>query len=160
MELKKLKMAKNCCKNCIGNSMSHDESAGCQNVLCPCHQVKPKECKHIDEKGMSLWEGPMWNTILQKCKSCGISWENAYKPSPIQSWEKRLRSILDNYMPNEGMRNLVIRETFAILSTQRTELLKVVEETKKRFRCGACDGAKCGHTLGCQAIEDIIKKIK
>jgi len=31
-------MKNKCCENCIGNPMAHDDSSGCQNVRCECHQ--------------------------------------------------------------------------------------------------------------------------
>lgn len=32
-----------------------------------------------------------------------------------------------------------------------------IELIKKRFRCAACDGAKCEHTQGCQALKELLK---
>ncbi len=43
------------------------------------------------------------------------------------------------------------------------ELGKEVEATRERYKCGACDGAKCGHTMFCnniKTIQQIIKKKK
>ena len=37
---------------------------------------------------------------------------------------------------------------------------EMMEAHKKRFRCGACDGAKIGHTLGCKAVNEILAKYR
>lgn len=34
-----------------------------------------------------------------------------------------------------------------------------IKKIKNRFRCGACDGAKCEHTQGCQALEKVLELI-
>ena len=46
-------------------------------------------------------------------------------------------------------------------------LKKVIEEIrgmvggmKVRYKCGACDGAKCEHTMCCQALSDLLNKLK
>jgi len=51
---------------------------------------------------------------------------------------------------------------FIIKSRTQTikEAVNLVEEIKKRFRCAACDGAKCEHTLGCQSLQDLKSKLK
>lgn len=38
-------------------------------------------------------------------------------------------------------------------------VLKEIEENKKRFSCAACCGAKCGHTMSCQALSSLKEKI-
>jgi len=43
------------------------------------------------------------------------------------------------------------------LESQKKETLEKIEEIRKRFRCAACDGAKCEHTLGCQALTELEK---
>ena len=47
-------------------------------------------------------------------------------------WEKRLKSILDNYMPNEGIRNLLIRRwkrsLAEALSKEREEIIKIIKD--------------------------------
>ena len=40
---------------------------------------------------------------------------------------------------------------------QREELRGKIEKIKERFRCSACDGAKCHHTLGCEALKEVLK---
>ena len=44
-----------------------------------------------------------------------------------------------------------------LLEAQKKETLEKIEEIRKRFRCAACDGAKCEHTLGCQALTELEK---
>ena len=39
-------------------------------------------------------------------------------------------------------------------------LAKDVEKIKENFRCGACDGARCEHTLGCQALTELLSLAK
>lgn len=53
-----------------------------------------------------------------------------------EEWQPRMRSILDNYVPNEGMRNLVMREVADLLSKARAEEREkarvIVEEAASR----------------------------
>lgn len=47
---------------------------------------------------------------LPLCDSC-VKPGHIHKPQePSQEWEERLGTILKNYMPNEGIRNLVLNE--------------------------------------------------
>lgn len=39
-------------------------------------------------------------------------------------------------------------------------LVEKVGEIRNRFKCAACDGAKCGHTLSCQTLDQAIKIIQ
>ena len=48
----------------------------------------------------------------------------------------------------------------SLLAKQQEEFVKIVEEQKTRFRCGACEGAKCGHTHCCMCIADIKSKLR
>jgi hypothetical protein len=48
----------------------------------------------------------------------------------------------------------------ALLSKQRAEFRRVITEERKKIRCGACDGAKCGHTLACKTLDDLLLAIK
>ena len=47
----------------------------------------------------------------------------------------------------------------AKLEEQREDIKKKIEDIKERFRCSACDGAKCHHTLGCEALKEVLKLI-
>ena len=40
----------------------------------------------------------------------------------------------------------------------REETSREIEKLRKRFRCAACDGAKCEHTQGCQILSNILSK--
>ena len=40
------------------------------------------------------------------------------------------------------------------------KILEIAKKLKKRFRCATCDGAKCGHTLGCQVLSDLRNQIE
>ena len=49
-----------------------------------------------------------------------------------------------------------------LLEAQAKELVERVGREKNRMKCGACDGAKCSHTLGCQSltrVQEIIREI-
>ena len=46
------------------------------------------------------------------------------------------------------------------LEEQKKKVLEIVEGMKERFKCAACDGAKCEHTLNCQALSTLKEKIK
>lgn len=52
------------------------------------------------------------------------------------------------------------KEIKQTLTSDRQEIIEMLGEEKNRFRCAACDGAKCGHTHCCQALSDAILKIK
>lgn len=68
----------------------------------------------------------------------------------------------DIVIPTEKLEEAINRfelYLFKALAQQREEFRGVVEGVKKRFRCAACDGAKCHHTLGCQALTNILKTL-
>lgn len=48
----------------------------------------------------------------------------------------------------------------AIRQEMKEEILEKWKKIKERFRCAACDGSDCKHTLGCQALQEILKTIK
>lgn len=50
------------------------------------------------------------------------------KEKPVEKWEERFRSILDNYMPNENIRNLLMREIKSLLSSDRERVRAGVEK--------------------------------
>jgi hypothetical protein len=39
------------------------------------------------------------------------------------------------------------------------EIGEIIRKAQQRFRCGACDGAKVGHTQCCQCLADIKSKL-
>jgi hypothetical protein len=47
----------------------------------------------------------------------------------------------------------------AIIKEREESIIKLIKENT-RFVCGACQGAKCEHTQGCQFREEIINQIK
>jgi len=99
------------------------------------------------------------------------------------NWEEEMRYLLRDvwrhreYENELEMENDIIDKISHLLKTQnfsqnmeRTRnLLKAQKEEndkewgeridliKKRFRCAACDGAKCEHTQGCQALKELLK---
>jgi len=50
-----------------------------------------------------------------------------------------------------------------LLFSQTTLIKELIEEVKRiksRYRCIACNGANCKHTLGCQALQKVIDCLK
>ena len=47
-----------------------------------------------------------------------------------------------------------------LLASSHSQVGEMIGEIKDRYRCGACNGAKCGHTMCCQALSDILEKLK
>lgn len=43
---------------------------------------------------------------------------------------------------------------------ERERVISEIQSVKKRFLCGACNGAKCEHTLGCKALNELLDKLK
>lgn len=43
---------------------------------------------------------------------------------------------------------------------ERERVTSEIQLVKKRFLCGACNGAKCEHTLGCKALNELLDKLK
>jgi len=39
-------------------------------------------------------------------------------------------------------------------------LTEIINKAKARFRCAACDGAKCGHTQGCRTLSNLLARVK
>jgi hypothetical protein len=78
----------------------------------------------------------------------------------IEEWQKKLRTILLSYPPSSlPFDEFVYQIATAERKAGREEMMEILEEEKKRFRCGACDGAKCEHTQCCQCIADIKSKL-
>jgi hypothetical protein len=42
-----------------------------------------------------------------------------------------------------------------LLASRDRELVERIEKIRKRFRCGACDGAKAEHTQACQCLQTL-----
>lgn len=42
---------------------------------------------------------------------------------------------------------------------ERKRMISEIQSVKKRFLCGACNGAKCEHTLGCRALNELLDKL-
>ena len=88
---------------------------------------------------------------------------------PQDNWEEKLRQNLAKHCPN-GEKLCVECKEFhqqnlkiisSVLKAQKEENDKEwgerIDLIKKRFRCAACDGAKCEHTQGCQALKELLK---
>ena len=69
--------------------------------------------------------------------------EDHYPESPYELSEDKIKSHLSTTISN-------------VLSAIEAE----VEGKKDRFKCGACGGAKVGHTLLCVALTDIQSLLK
>ena len=61
---------------------------------------------------------------------------------PSEEWEGRLKSILENYMPNENIRNLVLFEYKEALSAQKSQLIRDEECEKDGYK----GRTPCRHT--------------
>ena len=78
-------------------------------------------------------------------------WEMILKEAIANS---RKEGIKEGKTTKSGVRQYLLgydagkRETIERLNIK-------IEEVKKRYRCAACDGAKCEHTLLCQALSKI-----
>ena|SRR3990167_2418298 len=47
----------------------------------------------------------------------------------------------------------------AILEEERKRIKLEIEEITKRYKCAACAGANCEHTLGCQSLTELKEKL-
>ena len=95
-----------CCRHC--GSTGHAPDVCCQ---------EPKKCGYMILTPTPLHNGGMWCAEEKPCK-----WHNIIEPETVttifqdpapkeslrEEWTE-LKSILDNYMPNEGIRNLLMK---------------------------------------------------
>jgi len=108
--MKENKQLRGCCKECVKlQDIIKPPFLGCKDKNCPCHSTKEKgenRCGDFHKK-----DGLPWTP----CGNCGKP-RLIFKESPTpteegkEGWGKRLKFILDKYMPNEGMITLVMRE--------------------------------------------------
>ena len=65
----------------------------------------------------------------------------------------------------ETCKKLIPDEHFDCMSNlfqnfiSKIEVKQAVEEIRNRYRCIACDGAKCGHIFLCDAFKNLSKKL-
>lgn len=43
---------------------------------------------------------------------------------------------------------------------EQERIMEEIKKIKERFKCAACNGAKCEHTQGCQIINNVLRLIQ
>ena len=72
---------------------------------------------------------------------------------PKQNWEElKEKKVIAQWKDLQSYIDKIRLETEQEV---KDKILKIIEKERIKIRCAACDGAKCGHTLGCLAIKEI-----
>ena len=95
-----------------------------------------KQCKNeIISMKKYKWGKNNTKTIDMKCTECLKELNN-------------LRTLLQNYYKTKRKKEYI-----------KEIVEKEVEKIRARYKCAACLGAKCEHTLGCKAFSDLLKAL-
>jgi hypothetical protein len=161
-----------CCEKCLridGNDGG--EILPCADISCPCHsQEKPEETTLEDCSGCTdrHSEGThQMHTTQHPCpevgdKNCGY----CFPEETTTGWEDTFLNDFceERYSSANGFL-AVTKDPGKVLEFIAKERTQAKNEFAAELResilklaplCGACDGAKCSHTLACNFTKNII----
>ena len=110
----------------------------------------------------------MDGSLLQKtfCKNSSCPCHTP--PDTAEEWKERFQRYYAWMQSFGGSHEIRIKAyedffTAELASHDKARDAKLVDDVrniKKQMRCAACDGAKCEHTLGCKALNQVLDIIQ